>query len=76
MDKAEVGEASREEVDYILYEWENIDPTSDAWVVVSPDGVLCGYATLTLKSEAGLFIADGTFILLTIDTALARRSLN
>lgn len=59
LDKVEVGEASREDADYILSDWENMDPKRDAWVVVAPDGLLCGYATLTLESETGPCIADG-----------------
>ncbi len=58
-DIAETGEADVYEPADILLDWEELDPATDAWVVIAPDGVLCGYATLTAKLEANHITADG-----------------
>jgi mycothiol synthase len=57
-DLAEMGEADPLTLQAILDDWEDLDPTQDAWVVLAPDGLLCGYATLT-NSSAGRLFADG-----------------
>jgi mycothiol synthase len=59
-DIAETGEADAYYPDDILADWEHLDITTNAWVVIAPDGTLCGYATLTDESNGKRrVIADG-----------------
>lgn len=58
-DMAETGEADVYDPGDILAEWEALNPTTDAWVVIAPGGSLCGYATLTLEPDSGRIVADG-----------------
>jgi ribosomal protein S18 acetylase RimI-like enzyme len=57
-DIAEVGEAYPMTPARILSEWEGLDPMTDAWLVLAPDGSLAGYATLA-DEGAGRLLADG-----------------
>ncbi len=43
----------------ILLDWEKLDRARDIWVVMSPDNMLCGYATLTLEQKSERIFADG-----------------
>ena len=58
LDIAEIGETDEYSPDDILADWQDLDLQTDAWVVRAPDGLLCGYATLT-KGETGRMVADG-----------------
>jgi mycothiol synthase len=58
-DIAETGEADAYSAEDILSDWEDLDRTRDIWLVIAPDGTLCGYATLTLKQKSGRIFADG-----------------
>ena len=57
-DIAETGEADIYDPDELLRNWEELDPTQDAWLVYAPDGTVCGYATLTVEND-GRIAADG-----------------
>ncbi len=57
-DLAETGEADPWTAENILGDWSDLDPSTDAWLVLTPDGQLAGYATLT-DYDAGRFVADG-----------------
>lgn len=57
-DLAETGEADPWTPQTILGEWEDLDLTTDAWLVLAPDGHLAGYATL-IDDGAGRLLADG-----------------
>ncbi|HEY7347547.1 MAG TPA: GNAT family N-acetyltransferase [Ktedonobacterales bacterium] len=57
-DTAEMGEADPLTPDTIIGDWEELDPTQDAWMVLASDGLLCGYATL-MDYGAGRFYGDG-----------------
>ncbi|HEY5003006.1 MAG TPA: GNAT family N-acetyltransferase [Ktedonobacteraceae bacterium] len=58
-DIAETGESDAYSQEDILTDWENLDRTRDLWVVIAPDGLLCGYATLTLAQKNERIFADG-----------------
>lgn len=58
-DIAETGEADTYEPEDIEGDWEDLEPTRDAWVVIAPDGLLCGYATLTPRPAIGRIYEDG-----------------
>jgi mycothiol synthase len=57
-DLAEMGQADPWTPQSILSDWENLDPASDAWLILAPDGQLAGYATVT-DDGAGRLLADG-----------------
>src|SRR5258708_37002895 len=57
LDIAETGETDEYSPDDILADWQDLDLQTDAWVVRAPDGLLCGYATLT-KGGTGRMVAD------------------
>ncbi len=57
-DTAVMGEAEPLTRDNILDDWSDLDPSTDTWLVLTPDGLLAGYAKLT-DSGAGRFFADG-----------------
>jgi mycothiol synthase len=58
LDLAETGEADVYEASDILADWADLAPTTDVWVVCTPDGLLCGYATLATDGPSRL-LADG-----------------
>jgi mycothiol synthase len=58
-DIAETGASDAYSQEDILLDWEDLDRTRDIWVVIAPDGVLCGYATLTLEQKNERIFADG-----------------
>jgi mycothiol synthase len=58
-DIAETGKSDAYSQEDILLDWENLDRTRDIWVVIAPDGLLCGYATLTLVQKNERIFADG-----------------
>jgi mycothiol synthase len=58
-DIAETGESDAYSQQDILHNWEDLDRTRDIWVVIAPDGMLCGYATVTLMQKSGRIFADG-----------------
>jgi GNAT superfamily N-acetyltransferase len=58
-DIAETGETDIYTPGNILADWEDLEPTTDAWVVIAPDTTLCGYATLTDQTSTGRISADG-----------------
>ncbi len=58
-DIAETGDADAYSSEDILADWEDLDRTRDTWIVIAPDGLLCGYATLTLVPKSGRIFADG-----------------
>lgn len=57
-DIAEMGEADAYSTDDILRDWEDLDLTTDAWLVWAPDGLLSGYAVL-MDDGGGRLLADG-----------------
>ncbi|HEY7832885.1 MAG TPA: GNAT family N-acetyltransferase [Ktedonobacterales bacterium] len=57
-DLAETGEADAYDTQDILNDWADLDPVRDAWVVFAPDGLLCGYGTVTIH-EYGRIFEDG-----------------
>ncbi len=57
-DIAEADEVDVYHTEDILADWEDLDISKDAWVVLAPDGMLCGYATLT-DQEDGYIVSDG-----------------
>lgn len=59
-DIAESGEADVYDPNDIRADWEDLNLTTDAWVVLAPDGSIAGYATLTDDiQESGRIFADG-----------------
>ena len=58
-DIAESGEADSYKPEDIRSDWEDLDPETDAWVIITPDGTLSGYGTLTVEAENGHIISDG-----------------
>lgn len=57
-DTAETGEADAYYPQDILNDWTDLDPARDVWVVIAPDGLLCGYGTVT-EEEYGRVFEDG-----------------
>ena len=57
-DTAETGEAEAYYPQDMLNDWANLDVARDAWVVIAPDGLLCGYGTVTVE-EYGRIFEDG-----------------
>lgn len=57
-DLAEMGEATPWTPQSIRGDWEDLDPTTDAWLVWAPDGQLAGYAMI-MDEGAGRLLADG-----------------
>lgn len=57
-DTAVMGEAAPLTRDTILGDWSDLAPSTDTWLVLTPDGLLAGYAKLT-DSGAGRYFADG-----------------
>jgi mycothiol synthase len=57
-DLAESGQADPWTPQSILGDWQDLDPATDAWLILTPDGLLAGYATV-LDDGAGRLLADG-----------------
>jgi mycothiol synthase len=57
-DLSETGSADPWTADNILGDWSDLDPKTDAWLVLAPDGFLAGYGTVT-DDDAGRFVGDG-----------------
>ena len=57
-DTAVMGETDPLTHENILGDWSDLDPSADTWLVLTPDGLLAGYAKLT-NYGAGRFFADG-----------------
>jgi len=45
--------------DSILSDWEELDRSTDTWVLLAPDGMIAAYATVTAKLPTGRIFADG-----------------
>ncbi|GER89547.1 GNAT family acetyltransferase [Dictyobacter vulcani] len=58
-DYHETGEADFYQIEDIENDWQSLDVSRDAWVVIAEDGLLCGYATLTFARPRGRLFADG-----------------
>lgn len=56
-DIASLGEADPLTRDSILRDWSDLDPSTDTWLVLTPDGLLAGYARL-VDYGAGRFVAE------------------
>ncbi|GHO46775.1 GNAT family N-acetyltransferase [Ktedonospora formicarum] len=57
-DVAEAGGGEMEEESSILASWEKLNLETDAWLITTTEGFVCGYATLTVE-DAGRILADG-----------------
>jgi ribosomal protein S18 acetylase RimI-like enzyme len=57
-DLAETGQVAPLTPRHILSDWEDVNPATDAWLILAPDGHLAGYALL-LDDGAGRLLADG-----------------
>ncbi len=57
-DLAETGQADPWTPASILSDWSDLDPATDAWLILAPDGQLAGYA-MVMDDGAGRLLADG-----------------
>ena len=57
-DDAEFGQHDDWTVEDILADWKTIDPALDAWLVLTPEGALAGYATV-FNQGSGKIFGDG-----------------
>lgn len=57
-DLSETSEADPWTAQNILGDWSDLDLSTDAWLVLTPDGLLAGYGTIT-DNDAGRFFGDG-----------------
>lgn len=56
---AETGLADHYEPEDILADWEHLEPETDAWLIIAPDGSFGGYGTLTAEAGTGRIAEDG-----------------
>ncbi|HEX3269306.1 MAG TPA: GNAT family N-acetyltransferase [Ktedonobacterales bacterium] len=57
-DDAEFGQHDDWTTEDILADWKTIDPAQDAWLVLTPEGALAGYATV-FNQGSGKIFGDG-----------------
>src|SRR5689334_3653519 len=57
-DLAETGEADPWTADNILGDWSDLDVSTDAWLVLTPEDQVAGYGIIT-DNDAGRFFGDG-----------------
>jgi mycothiol synthase len=57
-DDAEFGQHDDWTAEDIRHDWTTIDPARDAWLVLTPDGALAGYATV-FNQGSGKIFGDG-----------------
>jgi GNAT superfamily N-acetyltransferase len=58
-DIAETGNGDPMQAADVLDDWKEIDLTSDAWVILSQSGQLCGYANIYFHKVSGRLFGDG-----------------
>jgi len=58
-DLAEIGESDQYSPDDIHADWEDLDLSTDVWIIIAPNGMICGYGTLSTIPESGRIVADG-----------------
>ena len=57
-DDAEFGQHDDWTAEDIRHDWKTIDPALDAWLVLTPEGALAGYATV-FNQGSGKIFGDG-----------------